>query len=823
MKKQNKKLMTLMLAGALCSAALGGSLLSNTVTSSAADATYDLTTIFSATKAEIGANDNKVTQFTFEKETKSGNEKQSTYESVSFKRALAYEWRVGAGEEGVRNLSITFAFADANFEAVAFTLESNPAWSTEDNKAINNVRFTVSENKVYAKVVNGKMDFEDEEGNKIEYEAGVEVGEVGQELTLTLKPTEDYGKYSVQIGEVTLDAFTNIGKKSASYSSSSLNPFVITADVKDDATATSVLLYDINGQSFKDIAVTGDTTKSYSVKDNAAPVVVVNEAIDSFLLGTEFEIDYTVVDVLASSSETKKSAKYYQYNPTDEYQTQAADATEKKERTYKTLASKPCFFDMTYTADEKTTSVFKELGAEYVSITVEVEDKTGKYSDALVSLSWYAMPATYAEADGTEKAFTDKQGNVDYIKVDNNTEGATYRHLVANDETKKNDIVDAYKADYEAALVEFEKQLNEEAKDTYAGSNSYVNFPDLYWLISDNNGYSNLRFTISYKKPSSSSAQTSTNVAANNLRLATTEEGWYEFKIFAVDDADNTMQYYVDGEKTAITSTNIWDLDEIPTFRFEIKNQGLKIRDTSDDSEVDRKSTEDIGEKYSFSDITIVGASNLKENYALYKLNDKADALNLAGVLTSITYKSMQEEIEGNENKASRWNEVKDGNYIDFYLTIYAELLAKKVNATVEEVKACFTPIAEFDSSIDKEAHKDAWDKSDNKYNWSVSSQSFTAVEAGEYLIIADYWEAELPQQRVPAYKAVYVESEKDEIEGENTWLKDNLVSVILFSVAGVMLILIIILLLVKPSDETLEDVDAKAEKKEKKDKNEKK
>ena len=41
--------------------------------------------------------------------------------------------------------------------------------------------------------------------------------------------------------------------------------------------------------------------------------------------------------------------------------------------------------------------------------------------------------------------------------------------------------------------------------------------------------------------------------------------------------------------------------------------------------------------------------------------------------------------------------------------------------------------------------------------------------------------------------------------------------SIVLFAIAGVMLILIIILLLIKPTDETLEDVDKKADKKNKK------
>ena len=81
-------------------------------------------------------------------------------------------------------------------------------------------------------------------------------------------------------------------------------------------------------------------------------------------------------------------------------------------------------------------------------------------------------------------------------------------------------------------------------------------------------------------------------------------------------------------------------------------------------------------------------------------------------------------------------------------------------------------------------------------------------------MVIADYWERDLPMQRAAAYKVVVVASEADVIKGETQWLKDNVLSVVLFSIAGVMLVLIIILLLIKPSDETLEDLDKKSAKK---------
>ena len=119
----------------------------------------------------------------------------------------------------------------------------------------------------------------------------------------------------------------------------------------------------------------------------------------------------------------------------------------------------------------------------------------------------------------------------------------------------------------------------------------------------------------------------------------------------------------------------------------------------------------------------------------------------------------------------------------------------------------CMKEIQEYNSRITQSDPE--WEEY-NKYKWQPSSKSFVTAEEGEYLILCDYWEDELPMQRAVAYKHVSVASETDVIKGETEWLKNNIVSVILFAIAGVLLILIVILLLVKPTDETLEDLDEK-------------
>jgi hypothetical protein len=177
--------------------------------------------------------------------------------------------------------------------------------------------------------------------------------------------------------------------------------------------------------------------------------------------------------------------------------------------------------------------------------------------------------------------------------------------------------------------------------------------------------------------------------------------------------------------------------------------------------------------------------------------------------LSAITYTALADKLSG-----YNYPEVEDGDYFPVYLRAYAELLATRVGVKADTLlnSGFFEKIGEAGDRINSEEKYE-------KYEWNSSAKSFATVEEGQYLILGDFWEGGIPAQRATAYMVVTVESEEAIIKGESDWLKNNVASVVLFSIAGVMLILIIILLLVKPSDETLEDVDAKADKAQKKDK----
>lgn len=805
MKTNNKKwLASLMLVGALSAATVGASLTASADEAQVTETAYNVTSVFLAQSGAVigaeapdgaAADAAKVTTFTL-----------ADNDSVIFRNDLAFKWFEAEGQ--AKYLSVAFAFKDLNFETVTFTVESASAWATEDEKAKNTVTFINKSGVVSVKVNDGN-----EKTTAIAAKTDIV-------LSLAAAGTEnEIGKFAVMMKEgesaaVEIGTFENVGENFSEYENGTTDkmyPLTVKAVIPDDAASdkksTVILLKDINGQRFDNVktTVSGDKT-TYEVIDTAAPVLVVNQEVSGFALGTTFALDYEVVDVLQQSNLTK-TLKYYQYNPAD------------TEKSYKDLSTTTRFMDTVYYVDadskayaeagEGRTAVRvydKNDGKEFVSVTITLGDKAFAASavQKTYDLSWYASK-TESKTVGSEE--------IKFIVADRTEVGATYNYITADKTSKTNKISD--QAALDAQIEAFQGELAKAAKDVYAGSNSYIYIPSVKWLFSDDDGYTNLKFTISYKTRTSSE-KTASSLSYNGLKFSVSEEGEYEFKIFANDKAGNTMKYYLENEEVSVSTSNVWKIEEIPSFTFKIENKGLKVDDGEKVS--DRKDSEVLDKTYKFSDLKVVGATSLQENYKLYKIND-ANKIGLKSVLANVTYADILATAK------TRYSEVVNGDYMALWLQVYAEKLALAIGngTTAEQVKACFVEIEEYNDKIDEEEHADAWADSDNKYNWTSSSQSFKTAEEGTYVILADYYEKEIPSQRATAYMVVTVQSKTDVVKGDTgEWLKNNLVSVILFAIAGVLLIVIIILFLIKPSDETLEDLDKKAEKDEKKDKEEK-
>ncbi len=801
MKRLNKKLLTFVLAGA-CAASLCAATL-NVVSSAEEAEGVAFSSVFALSKTNEGKID---------VETATGAEEGTlrftlaNEQSAYLQRDLALTWYEDANTAGY--MSMKFAFKDLNFDSVTFTVESASTVVNEDNKAVNKVTFSVEGTSLKVAVNDGEK--KDVSGTDIT-------------LELAADSADTFGAFAVKVNGTEVGTFTNVGAGYADYALGKTLPLSIETKAAADKQAV-ILFKELNGQKF-------DNIKNDKITDTAAPILVVNEEISSFQYGTAFALSYEKIDVLNDSGLTENKY-YYQYNPAD------------TEAVYdKTLTTSTYFMDTVYYKEggnfykeqneegtREETSVFtEEEGKEYISIQFELGDKAGKKKEYY--LAWYASatePKTLTK-EGTPKT-------TDYIVIDKNKDGAMYSYLVADGGENKyaeNGVVgDALaqaqaKQDFEDKVEAYNNLLKTAADSVKASSSSSINLPSLDWLIKDNGGYRGLRFTISYKTPSSTSTKTASNLLYNGLKFTTSEEGEYEFKVFANDVGGNTMKYYLDDELVSVSNSNVWDIKEIPTFSFTIKDNPISVKEPTKDN--DKRVEKIVDTTYTLSGITVEGATNKKESYALYRFDDSDYATPISeSTLLKVTYEQII--TKANTLAGEVGKDKKFATHMDSYLYAYASIIAESVKgatSTEEEinaVKACFVKINEYNAEITEENDEEAWTEH-NRYRWDATGKSFKTVEEGRYFIFADFHEDYLPAQRAAAYKLIVVDSKADVIAGESqfsAWVKNNVVSVVLFGIAGLMLIAIVILLLVHPSDETLEDVDAeaatkKAEKKTKK------
>ncbi len=772
MKGKKIKAISLTLASALVSAGLGGALLAKNAVLADEAATYSLGDVFVGTNATIAAksigtgdNTNNVTSFALKEDGK-----------VQMKNSLALKWFAEEGEENAKTVqekyfSTTFAFDALNFDSVSFTMQAQSAWAVKDSRSENAVKFAKASDTQLSVSVNGGT------ATPIDYTAG-------EKLTISFDAGTEDGQFTVKLNGAAIGVFNNIGANFAEYTVGKQYPFAFSADMPSAAADTAealVYLYDINGQQF-------DKLSEAKIVDNAAPVLVVNEDINSFLLGAAFSLDYTVIDVLKTKNLTK-DLEYYQYNPN------IATDSEEYEK-FEDLSTAIYFLETTAyvkgnayvakgTEGAKTTTVFAKENNEYVSIKLQTGDGS-KYAD--YDLAWYAN-------DTVEK------GNLEYIKVNESSTGAEY------------------KAGWESGVAGYNAQLQDVADEKSIGQ--MMQFPSMAWLFQDDNGYRNLKFTVVYKTENGTT-DSMTGLSYNSVQFEIEEEGLHQVRVFAVDKAGNAMQAYnEDGELVDITTSNVWELEDLPTFTFTVANQPLSVKDPT--SATGRRETKTLDQTYTLSSFTVQGAKDVNKTYNLYKVDLTKYAMSDAGKasgkilsrsdLWAVSYEDLQKAVD--------LSKVENGDYFALYLKAYATKLGEVIDATTAEdiaaIMSCFTKVEEYNSRITEENDENAWNAY-NKYKWDASAQTFETVEEGEYLIMADFADQDLATlHRAAAYKVIVVDSKADVIEGSNDWLKNNLVSLILFSFAGVCLIALIVLLLVKPSGETLEDIDEQVSKKVKK------
>nr|MBR6778075.1 hypothetical protein [Clostridia bacterium] len=218
MKKQNKKWITLMLAG-LCAATMSTAVVSTTVQaddtkSSVTASTYAITDVFESSKNSdvLGAEDTTVS-FTL-----------ANGQYARIKRDLAFKWYEGKND--AKYLTVKFAFKELNFESITFEVESSSSVATEAQKTVNAVKFAVKEGKVYATVINGEGD-DKEVGTETETAIAA-----GSEVTLALTQGTKFDSFGVTVDGASIGEFTNVGANFADYTRDKMHPLEITAETK---------------------------------------------------------------------------------------------------------------------------------------------------------------------------------------------------------------------------------------------------------------------------------------------------------------------------------------------------------------------------------------------------------------------------------------------------------------------------------------------------------------------------------------------------------------------------------------------------------------
>ena len=674
--------------------------------------------------------------------------------AAHYRHDLALKWF--SSEEGASYFSLTIAFPEIAFSEYTISFESAEENVSEDEIAENALVFANGEEGTSFYVVNAQ-------GEKGE--------EVAAGLTGDLEITFDEedctsGEFSVYVNGTKAGTFTNIGGYYMEYlSSASDTP---RTPISFECTTLSgesqkVLVKQLNGQSFA-------LNEEGNVVDDTAPVLVVNSEVYPFRLGQKFDLDYEAIDVCDNT--VTVSREYYMARFTEDgnYRIPTDDD-------YDTLTTSTWFMPSGDSEEE----------VQYVSIRFMLDDGRdgADEEETPVYLVWYA-------AEGASVTFGAGENTLGYILVDRAEEGPVYNGLTADAATTENvkaaDEADVNgNGDKEEALLdvlaaEYQAAVDRAAENASAGDGAYFYLPSLRNLISSEGcDYRDLTFNVYYYSQSQTaddSASSATSLAYNRLRFEIDEPGRYVFRVLASDNAGNGMMYYLDGQLVTVSSSNIWDIEEIPEFSLTVGYDGARVTDPEEQDLGYRDTTYDI------EDFEIIAVSGYETKYELFRLDENSLPADLQGV----SYTSL----------VSNAKEYFDGDWAQYLVRIDP-----------------------FNSDVDED--DPLWDRTDNRYEWDDEDLTFVPNEAGYYVVKLTVTEPSMPGRTVTAYQVIDVRNPIDTLPDATYWLENNVAAVVLFCISGVLLIILVVLFVIKPK-KSVDEVDVKSLKGAKKaDKNEEK
>lgn len=713
---------------------------------------------YTANNAEIGeqqVGDTYYTTFLFTEEDS----------AVTYRKNLAYHWYASIKdadgeptaevENGYLSTEIGFTTMDDGklpFATFTIRFQSQQYSQTKDGVTSNYITFVANDAGTGVYVVIG---------DQVENVDDLDTTELTL-LTSTDNITiafSDYqsGKYDVTVTDGDQNAqegtFTNVGGSYAQYVSSSSSTSVIPLTYSatfaegnapssaENSHAVGMILYSFNGQSF---ALSG--SGGY-VTDDVPPVLCLNEVLTTLRYGQTIDVDYAVIDMLATSP---RSTLYYYVLSKAQVDEDGYDYNDYENDEFIETSSSDDAVVIRESGAYTKRNDGDEDSLAYVKAYFKIQDSTASSGATdWVCLDWYVDDSYLASIKGAS-----------FLRAVSDKEGATYSY---GGETEYETII-------ARITEEYQKMVNDALKEqeASAGDGNYFYLPSFEQFVSDYyTDYTSLNFSIYYLNSSSGS---STSLAYNELSIELDEEGYYKFAIYVTDAEGNEMWYTdEDGNVVTISASDIADLLEdpansklngvVPVFDFTVHYVGLSV---------ETPGAQDIAfydSEYTASSFDITGlSSNYTATYTLYKFDL---AKYYADTGETLTYAEFISMVGGLFNGAE--------SYTSYFRAI-------KALADMEET----------DSDYDDYAD----------YEWDPDSLSFVPRDENTfYVIVLTVSDNKYATSDVQSLMCINVSAAAASLPGESDWLENNIASVVLLCVAGAALIGIVLLIVIKPRE----------------------
>ena len=706
-------------------------------------------------------------------------------DNISYRKNLAYNWYEQSEEEvteegsdettivkgdvvnGMFNMEI--GFKNTYFEKFIIAFESQQYSKTEDGKTVNYILF-FPEGESGVKVL--ITDDKDATAEDVESNAVLSVEHIYIKFVSKL----DGGKYGVIVSNnaesVAADdnsvygTLENVGGNYAKYSSSSTTPVYPLifsakfAEEKENDETAQMVLYRLNNQEFlvknasSSISEDKHVWSGGTVTDDTPAVLCLNKEISSLKTGGSVSFDYQAIDVLRSSP---SAVLHYYILKCEDLDKDDIDFNDHTDDRFVEVESN---FLLDSDVSDYLPTLYDDGGRGYgsnfkidmaVKVFAEVKDTGTNGEVSHVFLDWYIPEDLKLSI-----------GGYDFIAVGENKNGVTF-----NTSAEKS---------WDEIVKEYQEKVTEAAKDLSAGSSSYFYVPSAENLfVDDATAYTDMKISIYYY---SSTQSSNTSLATNNLSINVSKPGSYRFTLYATD-ADGNNMYYIDkdGKVVDFSSSEIWEIygdedrhDYLPWFEFKVDYKGVEFKEVPG-----KQNTAYVGTTYTSASFDINGVDgSYTTKYRLFRF-ERADyyayTLQTTGKGVTFTYEDFLKVMD----------DLFENNRTFFY-----EI--KQVN----------------ESDEDYEEFKD--------YNWSSTTTSFTPLDGNAfYYMRAEVTDNEYNTDPVTFSLSVVASFEAKELKGDSEWLQNNVASVILLSVAGVSLVAIILLLVIKPKNK--EDIDVQYEK----------